>query len=336
MSRYNYIIVQDGYELENHFEKKFAKFFTYRDIITNVGGNFVNFVGFIFTKNDALVSFPKHFFTKKDIKKINQNPIGLDSYLSILYKVIQKCMKSNNNRLFQVRQELNQSYPFEQFLNIHQYYQTYGLFTREKELKKSGTNGKILWKDTFKKSPLIINKGNLLYWPPIIREYTSDYEFVSKCMAYVINKTIDKFSFLFKFNRVSLEYRDLIFMNRDKIIEKLKRVKQQMFKDIHLKLIDDLISFFMNETHTGNRLEIKMYSFNLIWEEMVGHYLNNYFLTIDDKNDELIFTQTGDRKNNFRKHSFDLDVRKDIKGLKTYKIIPDFYFDKDERRYIFD
>lgn len=336
MSKYKFLIVQDGIALDKYVEKKFNKYFTYRDISSNMKGNFINFVGFIFTKNKALVSFPKHFFTKKELKNINQNPNNLDSYLSILYSVIQKCMSSNNNRLEQVRQELNQSYPFEPFLKIYRYYQTYGLFTREKKISKFGTYGKILWKDTFKKSPMLINQGNLLFWPPVVREYISDYVFISKCMAYVINNTIEKFRFIFNFKRVNLEYRDINLMNHKKIIDKLRRIKQHLFKDIHLELIDDLIAFFIRETYSGDQLAIKIYSFYLIWEEMVNYYLNNYFLTVDVNNDELIFTKTSERKNNFQRQVFELDARRNIRGFKTYKIIPDYYYDTEDSRYIFD
>ncbi|WP_077212408.1 LlaJI family restriction endonuclease [Bacillus dakarensis] len=334
MSDYKYTIVQDGTLLKSEIEKIYNGYFTYRDIKSNNEGDYFNFVGFIFTEDEALVSFPKHFFSEKDI--INKSSLNIDKYLNLLFRLIQKCMTNNNKRLVQVNQEINKSYPFEPFYKIYEYYQRYGLFTQEREIKKFGQYGKILWKDTFNKSPIVINHGNILFMPPVIQKRVTDYVFISKCMAYVINSTIDKFHFLFNLPRVNLEYRDINFTNSDRIIGSLKNVKQFLFKDIHLQLIEDLIAYFNNENRGSKHIEIKIYSFHLIWEEMVRNYLNKYFLEIDDENEELIFESTGDQKHNLLKREFELDRRRKIKGLKTYKIEPDFYFEERDKKYIFD
>ncbi|WHX66059.1 hypothetical protein QNH26_20680 [Peribacillus frigoritolerans] len=336
MSNYKYTIVQDGTLLKKDIEKKYKSYFTYRDIKSSNKGDYFNFVGFIFTEQETLVSFPKHFFSEEDLSEINKNPLNLDTYLELLFKIIQKSMSSKNKRLFQVKQEINKSYPFEAFFNIYQYYQKYGLFTQEREIKKFGYNGKVLWKDTFNKSPLVINNGNLLFMPPMVRMRVTDYVFISKCMTYVINTTIDKFHFLFKLPRVSLEYKDIDFNNSEKIIKNLMQIKQYHFKDIHLRLIEDLIVYFKNQNHGNKHLEIKIYSFHLIWEDMIKDYLNKYFSKINDDNEEIIFENTGDKKHNFQKREFELDSRRNIKALKTYKIEPDYYFKDGKNKYIFD
>nr|WP_263327106.1 hypothetical protein [Neobacillus sp. Marseille-Q6967] len=334
MSDYKYTIVQDGTLLKSDIQEKYNRYFTYRDIKSNSEGDYFNFVGFIFTEEEALVSFPKHFFSEEDL--INKKTLNIDTYLDLLFRLIQKCMSRNNKRLFQVKQEINKSYPFEPFFKIYEYYQKYGLFTQEREIKKFGQYGKILWKDTFNKSPMVINQGNLLFMPPVVQKRVTDYVFISKCMAYVINTTIDKFHFLFNLPRVNLEYRDINFNNSEKIIESLKEIKQFLFKDIHLRLIEDLTTYFNNENRGSKHIEIKIYSFHLIWEEMIKSYLNKYFSKIDDENEEIFFENTGDKKHNFQKREFELDSRRKIKGLKTYKIEPDYYFEEGENKYIFD
>lgn len=336
MKNYKYTIIQDGTILKNDIKEKFNRFMAYRDVRSNKKGDYVNFVGFILTNNDALISFPKHFFSEKELIKINQSPENIDLYTNMLYKIIQISISSNNVRLLQVRQELNQFYPFNAFLRVYEYYIKYGLFTRKNEVKELGYNGKILWKDTLRKSPLIINEGNILYWPPVIQKYTNDYVFVTKCMTYVINSTINRFPFLLKFHQIPFEYGDVNFKNRKNTIRKLNSIKQYLFKDIHIQLVDNLIRFFMSDSHIGTHLEIKIYSFHLIWEELIGHYLNKYFLTMRDTDGEIIFSKSNDRENDFQEREFDLDARRKIKGMKTYKIKPDYYFDTEAARYIFD
>lgn len=334
MSDFKYTIVQDGSLLGEDIKKTFYGYFDYRDIKGTSKGDYFNFVGFIFLKEEALLSFPKHYFTDEELIELNQNlnQLHIDSYSKILFKIIQKNISKKNKRLYEVNQEINKIYPFESFLNIYQYYQKYGLFSKEREIKKFGYNGKILWKDTFNKSPMVINNGNLLFMPTVIRKGVTDYVFVSKCMAYVINSTINKFHFIFDMPRVHLEFRDIDFTNNEKIISMLNQIKPNLFKDIHLRLIDDLITYFRHENRGNTQLQVKIYQFNLIWEDMINVYLNKYFLKID--NDELIFESISDKKNDFNKGKFYLDSRR--AKMPTYRIEPDYFYNEGKYRYIFD
>lgn len=333
MSDFKFTIVQDGTLLSEDIKKKFDGYFNYRDIRGTSKGDYFNFVGCIFLKEEALLCFPKHYFTKEELIDLNNNQFHIESYSKILFQIIQKSLNNKNKRLFEVNKEINKSYPFESFLNIYQYYQKYRLFTKEREIKKFGYNGKILWKDTINKSPMVINHGNILFMPTVIRKDVTDYVFVSKCMAYVINSTINKFNFIFNMPQVQLEYRDVDFTNSEKIISLLSQIKSSLFKDIHRRLIDDLITFFRHENRGNKQFQIKIYQFNLIWEDMVNSYLNNYFLKVDE-NEELVFNSLSNKKNNFTKGKFELDSRRE--KLSTYRIEPDYYFNDGKYRYIFD
>lgn len=333
MSDFKYTIVQDGSLLDQDIKKKFNGYFDYRDIRGTSKGDYFNFVGFIFLKEEALLSFPKHYFTDEELFDLNHNQLHLDTHIEILFKVIQKILSKKSKRLYEVNQGINKSYPFESFLNIYQYYQNYGLFTKEQEIEKFGYNGKILWKDTFNKSPVVLNNGNLLFMPTVIKKGKKDYVFVSKCMAYVINNTVNKFPFLFDMSRIHFEYRDIDFTNSEKIISLLNQIKSGLFKDIHRRLIEDLITYFRHENRENMQLQVKIYDFNLIWEDMVNVYLNKYFSKIDE-NEELIFETISDKINNFTKRKFQLDSRRG--ETSTYQIEPDYYYNVGKYRYIFD
>src|SRR5699024_9188482 len=336
MKKEDYIIVQDGAKLDEDNEVQFRQYLDYRDIRSNSKGNYINFVGFIFANGKTLISFPKNYFATNELKQINKELEEMDQHIKILYQLIKKCMGVRNQYLLEVKNELNHSYPFIPFLHVFEYFQNYGLFTIEDEIKKFGSHGRISWKDTFRKSPMIYNSGNILYWPPVIRKRKNDFVFVSKCITYVINSTLIKYKFLFDFHGVDLEYRDIDFSNNKRILKKLYVVKQGLFKDIHIQLIEYLISFFKNENYYGNKKAIKIYSFHLIWEEMVRERLNSSFTNVDNINKRLNFDEQNVQQNRFNNHSFELDARRNSKEIKTYKIIPDYFYDTKNVRYIFD
>ena len=337
MAEEMYKIVQDGMKLEKSVDGEFKDFFDYRDIKSNKDGNYINFVGFIFTPGRTLVSFPKHYFSNEELYKINKSRKEIEYHVEILYKLIKKNIQSKNRKLINVKREINLSYPFSSFLEAYRYFQSYGLFTQESEGYTYGYHGKILWKDTFRKSPIVYNKGNILYIPPVVRKRKNDFVFVSKCMAYIINITLKKFKFLFDYTPVSLEYRDIDFSNNKMVISKLRLIKMSLFKDIHLKLIESLISFFENENYNGSKNAIKIYSFHTIWELMIREMLNKYFSHIDNTNGtKLIFNKNNLKQYDFINKSFKLDARRNVEGIKTYSIKPDYFCDTNNIRYIFD
>ena len=72
--------------------------------------------------------------------------------------------------------------------------------------------------------------------------------------------------------------------------------------------------------------------FNLVWEEMVAHFLNSHFIEADILNKNLIFDVSKIQDGNkFKKESFNID-----KSENKYTIKPDHYFIDNNMQYIFD
>lgn len=336
----NCTIIQDGTLLEPDVRQKFGSFFNYRDISGKEKGDYINFVGFIISEDNTLVSFPKHFISEDQKDYITHEPIKLREYMNLLFQTILKYSKKNNEKHIGVKNDLNEGYPFQSFFEIYDYYKKYGLFTNEREIKHFGYQGNISWKDSLRKSPIVINNNNILYIPLVIKNKVHDYVFISKCMAYVINSTMDRFSVFLNLNKVPLDIYDIDFNNRDFIMSTLRKLKHSLFKDIHKRLIDNLITFFEHEKHGTNSIQIKIYTFNLIWEELVNDFLNKYFLKIDHSTNDIIFRKT-ETYNVFHKPTIypdNIDKGK-IKGEDNflgYSLEPDSYFIKDSCRYIFD
>lgn len=329
MHERKYYLIQDGEKVDPAIKKLFSKGLEARDIKVNRKGEFFNFVGFLLSDENILISFPKNTFKTSYLKQLTNNKKKLSRYISILFNCIKRTANNKDSKYMGIRDEMDSNYPFLDFLEVYNYYKRYGLFTNEKEIKKFGYGGRISWKDTINKSPKLIYNNNLLFLPLVIKKNMQQYVFVSKCMAYVINSTLDKFSLFLDGERVSLDTGSVDFSNKYLVISQLKEVKRTVFKDIHQRLLNSLISFFMKEKTKGGDYQLKIYSFNLIWESMVKEYLRTKFLGIEN----LKIKWSDKVQNNlFVKKTFYPDIR----GKVGYAIEPDYYLVSNNIRYIFD
>jgi len=332
MQNRQYYVVQDAELIDPVVKEQFGHLFQARDLAATRDGERYQFVGFIINRDKVLVSFPKNTFTVQQRLAFQQDPHTLGPYLRMLFQCIKKTSEQRNNKYAGVLSELDADYPFIAFLSIYRYYKTYGLFTNEREVKKFSYSGRISWKDTIQKSPKVVNNSNLLFLPLVVRNNVSEHVFVSKCMAYAIDTTLEQFSLFLEENRTGLDTSDIDFSNSSLIIATLRQAKRNMFKDIHLRLIDALLSFFQQTELKGGKHQLKIYSFHMVWENMVGNYLRYNFHMINER-DQLKFSHCSEPKP-FQKMTFYPDIR----GQQGHAIEPDYYWfsTADQTRYIFD
>lgn len=332
-----WFIIQEGSILSDGTYKLFKDDFEIGDIGLIENNAYISkFVGFILKKDKCLISFPKHYFSPSILREYqpvhNDDKLSLNNDIKLLFRVIQKTVVKKSARSLGIHNEINSSYPLYHFFEVYHYFLNYGLYTNEREIKMAGYSGKIDWKNTMLKSPLIVSNNNLLYMPMIIKRKINEHAFISKCMAYVIDTTADFLSLLINIKRTNLEYRDLNWKYNKIVIRHLREIKQSIFKDKQKKLVDSLIMFFENENKGSNSLFIKTRNFELIWEEMIEHYLQHYFTRINEKG----YIQFSNHKNieikRFEKRTF----YPDIQGSKGRSIEPDYYLLEENARYIFD
>jgi hypothetical protein len=325
-----FYVVQDGEFVDPNTNHLFSNDLDPKDFIVNQDGERYNFVGFIFNKEKVLISFPKHSFSSTDLERLPRNIVLLNKYIRILFNCIKRTVNNKNDKYVGIRNELNSNYPFIDFLEVYKYYMRYGLFTNEREIKKFGYAGRISWKDTMNKSPKIINNHNLLFLPLITKKNIEQHVFISKCMAYVIDSTLERFSLFLEGEKTNLHTRDIDFSNTSLVITQLKKAKRTLFKNIHQHLVDRLISFFEQEKNKGGNYQLKIYSFHLIWEGMVKEYLRTKFHGINGRLE--IEWSDSVRNNNFDKKV----VYPDMRGKDGFSIEPDYYLILEDKRYIFD
>ncbi|BET52984.1 LlaJI family restriction endonuclease [Bacillus subtilis] len=337
MLKSEWFIIQEGNILPEGTYKLFKDDFEIGDIGLKKNNVYISkFVGFILKKDKCLISFPKHYFSPSILQKYqpvdDDDKLSLNNDIKLLFRVIKKTAVKKSARSIGIHNDINSSYPLYHFFEVYHYFLNYGLYTNEREVKIAGYSGKIDWKNTMLKSPLIVSNNNLLYMPMIMKRKINEHAFISKCMAYVIDSTADFLSLLINIKRTNLEFRDINWNSNNIIIRYLRQIRQTIFKDKQKKLVDSLIKFFENEKKGSHSVFIKTRNFDLIWEEMIEFYLQHYFERINENG----YIQFSNDKNGeikpFKKRTFYPDIEKS----KGRSIEPDYYLLEENARYIFD
>lgn len=297
--------------------------------------NVFNFVGFIFENNKLLSVFPKHFFDNGNEKNTEN--------ITLLFNTICKYIKDekNNpraNKFIGDKLFFDSDYPFEQFFEIYNYYNKYGIFKEEEYQYKNNSNGKISWKKTIQKSNVIISDDNLIFTPLFSKNKNYKNDFISECMTFVINHTINTFPFFLKLSPINEKCSKMDFIaNRKFVLRQLYKYKNYIFKDNNKRLLANLIEFFeqIDKKPKGGSYHFKIRYFDKIWETIVEEYLNNYFVDVrknDEGIQELVFnTEFKNTKPRFQKQEFKIENKE-----KSKVIIPDHYYENDRNIYVFD
>lgn len=317
----------DGTLLSEEVKKKF--FLEDRDWRSSKEGRVSNFVGFIIKRNKILVSFPKHYCSEYDLKN-HENKLD-NKDIRILFKTLLKSNIEDQFTNFNGREEYASSYPFTAFYQILDYYKRYGLYNEVENYTKAGYDGKIVWKDTIRKSSPLISNGNLLYVPFYVKQSKENHTFLTECMIYALAYTIQMFPFFIDEKVPFSLPRNLEFWKRtDHILNRLRKLKQEVFKDIHKKLVDNLILFFDNKDKKGDII-IKHYKFENVWEDLVQEYLESNFKTITIDGPQF---ETGAGRLKFVAQKSFNDV--DSSNNQGYEFRLDHYYSDDQKQYIFD
>lgn len=327
----NCSVVQDGESIREDTKEQFKKYFENSDFKHGK----IQFVGFIIDDDHLLISFPKHYLKKNEDKLLLSNEKDLINNMKLLFDVIIKCSKNKSQIGIDINENLNNGYPFKSFYEIYDYYLSYDVYSIVQEVRCSKNHGKIDWPYTMKRSSKILTKGGVVFSPLIIKKKVVDYDFISKCMVHSINHTIEIFNIFLDKKPIKFDTSGIDWTNRTYIVNQLKKEREKVFKDREKKLIENLIEFYNNKKTFGNKIIIKFKKFDLVWEEIMKYYLENYLIDSNIEG-ELIFSEEKN-KNNLsldKKKSFSVENKNEKR--KSRKLEPDYYFIHKDRRYILD
>lgn len=263
MSKKYYIM--DSYEVNPSYvdmieELKLEKHFTSID-----GAWSPNFVGFILTENETIISFPKHYCsTEFEIKN--------EDLLLI------KRLLLNSRHVAGLNDELenHNNFPLTSYLYVCNYYRKYGLYVKREQKREVGYNGRINWKSTMNKSNKLISGNNLLFLPFIIDKNISLDVFITECMVYTMHEGFNRFGQYFELGiNINKTNNNPIFKRKELVIKQLNLLKADYFKDSERILIDHLINYFNWSNNNGDLTTLITNNFEGYWETMVEHYLNS-------------------------------------------------------------
>lgn len=280
-----------------------------------------NFVGFVTNKNDDILSiFPK---------KYPVNDLQYDSRL-IFECITQHIQKRPSQYIGEKKEEMYVSnFPFSSFYGIYDYYQRFGLYFETRELVKENIGGKVSWKDTINRGIKFFSSSGLMIYPLYYRKKINLSNFITEAMIYAINYTISKFSMFIDFESISVEMPEFDFMeNKQNVIDTLLQIKQQIFKDVDIDLVDNLISFY-SEINRGGEYYLKHYKFSSIWEDIVMDYLRDSYKEV--YSNSIVLDKLHAKHLKFKKEAFHPNDAK-----KSQFIAPDYYAVDGDIQLIFD
>ena len=286
-----------------------------------------DFVGFILTEEETIISFPKHYYS-------NNNDIK-DEDIRLLSKLMIKArpLEGLNNE-----DGLYNNFPLYSYLYICNYYNRYGLYNRSTKKKQRDYKGRIDWRSTIRKSNKIISETNLIFMPFIIEKSITLEVLLTECMIYVLDEGFNRFGKFFGVGvNISRKTNNPIFGNKRLIIKQLSLLKSEYFKDSERLLIDHLIQYFKWSNSNKDKTILITKNFEGYWELLVQSFMNRNLYNIKVTG-ELIFKKNFNNYN-FRKETEIIESKEVIKSGKTRNFNVEYdhlYITLDNVAYLFD
>lgn len=294
-----YYYGQDGEKVDNEIKVKFGLDEKELRWSTEINASVYDFVGFVFKEDNILVVFPKHYTSIAQIDVLNDSHNECAYDIELLYGVIRRysekpTVTSKAKTYIGARNGYDSDYPFKPFFDVYDYFQRYGLYKEKEERIVPGSSGKVSWKKTIEKAQKIVSEGNLIFAPIYVKKKNLNSVFITDCMAFIIDHTIDNFhNFLSMKNTGYRRDRFDYLGNIDFVISQLNQYRNRVFKDIHKQLIVNMIEFFVQyKSRTkskGGKIHVNIKYFDKIWQDMVGQYLNKHFVGINGTADCIVF-----------------------------------------------
>lgn len=269
------ICINDG---EVFDEKKIDDFQIDNLLRSTNGTTTINFVGVIISKDNILISFPKHFDHEK--LSIEEKKEYAKAIASLLVKGSSTTSPKNKERK-------SNEFPLDSYLSVVNYYKKFGIYNKKIRVENKINQGRPNWKKTIKKSQKVIQENGIVFLPVISIKNKNSSEFLSDCMQFILSNTFTQYSDILNF---VLPYKnfpsDNIFKNYKACVRKLKLIKNSYFKDTEKELIQSMIKYFEWMSTRNGIMAITTTDFPSYWESMIHVLLNKTFSGISD--DKLI------------------------------------------------
>lgn len=294
-----------------------------------------NYVGFIIKDHFIISIYPKHLISKDEFKEEGK----LEEFKLLSKLMVQ--LRVNDGIIDELDRTTN--FPLVSYQNICNYYLLHGLYWEMDKIYKYSYGGKINWKQTIEKSDKIISNRNLLYLPFVIEKKNRKKVFLTECMKYILSNGYSLFGRYFDIGVPFYSYENnKMFNDFPRIIKELKIIKQEYFKDLEKKLIDNMICYFEWKNMESDIGLLLTNNFNLYWEKMIESFLNENFDGIVEDSKELNLYKLK-LSNNTKKYRFakvlekiETDVVYNKKYTRRFKVEYDHIASLNDMIFIFD
>lgn len=299
-----------------------------------------DFVGFVLNEGNLLSIFPKHFYSDLELKDLNRDKKANLEDIKLLFDVFVRYTKevsttAKATKYIGVKPEFVSDYPFASFFEVYKYFRQYGIYRESNIEVKPNANGSVSWKKTIQKAQVIVSNGNLIFSPLYRKKKRQQNVFLSECMVFVIDHTINSFPYFISLPKTGYKISSFDFIkHRQYTLQQLRQINSKTFKDTPKKLIAHLINFFeqYKKSPKGGDIHIKINYFDKIWEQMVSKYLNKYFKCFDEVSGSIIFDKSLVASSlRFEAKEFSIDD-----SPHRFKIRLDHHAKQDDSIYIFD
>jgi hypothetical protein len=299
-----------------------------------------DFVGFVLDEDNLLSVFPKHFYSDLELEDLNRYKKANLEDIKLLFDVFVKYTKEVSTTAkasiyMGAKPEFVSDYPFSSFFEVYKYFRQYGIYRESNIEVKPNANGPVAWRKTIQKAQVIVSEGNLIFSPLYRKKKKQQNVFLSECMVFVIDHTINSFPYFISLPKTGYKICSFDFIKyREYTLQQLRQINSKTFKDTHKKLISHLISFFeqYKKSPKGGDIHIKINYFDKIWERMVSAYLNKYFKSVDEVTNSIIFDKYLVASSiRFEAKEFSIDD-----SSHQFKIRLDHFARQDDSIYIFD
>lgn len=334
-------VIQDGMKFDDALVEKYRLYgkdfkYTYsNEDKKNI--YYSNFVGIVRSdKEDTiLLSMPKHYMNIKSFNGLSEKKKLM--HIRRIIKSIDKTIYDSEYTQYKHSKDVEGSFSFESYNAIYSYYQTYGLYHDKEYYLKKGYGGHIEWKKTISKSNKYLINGKLVMIPLLNRKKYQHANIITECMIFVFNYTRKVYGYFMELPNTDEVHifgiNKNILNNINGTINKLLKVRAEIFKDNEKKLVDNLILFLkrVNSVTHKTKQSIKDYQYEYVWEKAVESYLNNNFNKFSNGN--LIYSDEAINRYKFQKHSEHYDEAHPSNSME-----PDhYYYDKKNNElYLFD
>lgn len=264
-------ITYDGKEIDDEFINEW----NIHDLTNYYSNkNIINFVGLIINRNSVLMSFPKHCDMSGDTEHEIGELIKKILYLFCNEKIMHNDIESGDYNNF----------PINAYAYILNYFKKYGLYKQKYINYKYSYIGNIDWFKTINRSNKILQNNGIIFLPFIVRNHEDMDVYISYCMDLVLGDAAKYSDFIQIIYPYKYQYSSMVNMPNDKIINKLKTVKNMYFKDIEKQLIDNLIWYLEWKSSSNGYFRFVTTSFQNYWEKLIMSYLNTHNVScVDDK-----------------------------------------------------